>query len=74
MTGPTDEQLEGIRQASDLILKAGYLVAFVGAGMSVESGIPPFRGPGGQWTRHGEPTGWTITSSPRTRQAGGNAV
>ena len=57
MTGPTDEQLEGIRQASDLILKAGYLVAFVGAGMSVESGIPPFRGPGGQWTRHGEPTG-----------------
>src|SRR5499433_3631572 len=23
--------------------------------MSVESGIPPFRGPGGLWAKHGEP-------------------
>jgi NAD-dependent deacetylase len=32
-----------------------HVVALVGAGLSVESGIPPFRGPGGIWTRHGEP-------------------
>ncbi|MCD6375589.1 MAG: NAD-dependent deacylase [Caldisericaceae bacterium] len=38
-------------QAAQLILQAKYLVAFTGAGISVESGIPPFRGPGGLWTK-----------------------
>jgi len=37
------------------MLKARYAIALTGAGMSVESGIPPFRGPGGLWTKHGEP-------------------
>lgn len=31
-------------------LSGRYLVALTGAGMSVESGIPPFRGAGGLWT------------------------
>jgi len=35
-----------------LILDARYLTAFTGAGISVESGIPPFRGPGGLWSRY----------------------
>src|ERR687883_1701203 len=44
-----------IRQAAQLVLAAEYVTALTGAGISVESGIPPFRGPGGLWTRHGEP-------------------
>ena len=32
------------------------MVALVGAGFSAESGIPTFRGPGGLWTRLGEPS------------------
>ena len=30
-----------------------YAVAFTGAGISVESGVPPFRGPDGLWEKHG---------------------
>lgn len=44
-----------LEQAARLIFTARYVVALTGAGMSVESGIPPFRGPGGIWTKHGEP-------------------
>jgi len=46
---------DAIERAAEAILAARYVVALTGAGMSVESGIPPFRGPGGLWTRHGEP-------------------
>ena len=38
-----------LKQAADLIRKAKYAVAFTGAGISVESGIPPFRGENGLW-------------------------
>ena len=46
-----------VEKAARLIVAAKYVVAMVGAGMSVESGIPPFRGPGGLWTKYGEPDG-----------------
>src|SRR5713101_5715284 len=46
---------EEIRDAASTILAARYAIALTGAGMSVESGIPPFRGPGGLWTKYGEP-------------------
>jgi NAD-dependent deacetylase len=42
-------------RAAETLARARYAIALTGAGMSVESGIPPFRGPGGLWTRHGEP-------------------
>ena len=44
-----------IRQAAQLILAAEYVTALTGAGISVESGIPPFRGPGGLWTKYSKP-------------------
>ena len=40
-----------IALASRLLLEARHATAFTGAGISVESGIPPFRGPGGLWSR-----------------------
>ncbi|HEY8173737.1 MAG TPA: Sir2 family NAD-dependent protein deacetylase, partial [Dehalococcoidia bacterium] len=47
-----DVQLES---AAATLTSARYVIALVGAGISVESGIPPFRGAGGLWTKHGEP-------------------
>jgi NAD-dependent deacetylase len=46
---------QAIEDAARLIHLSSHVVALVGAGISVESGIPPFRGPGGLWTKHGEP-------------------
>ncbi len=40
-----------IEQAAKMIRKAKYAVAFTGAGISVESGIPPFRGENGLWNK-----------------------
>jgi NAD-dependent deacetylase len=55
MTPPDTGSQAAIRQAATLLLEAAYVVGMTGAGISVESGIPPFRGPGGLWTKYGEP-------------------
>ena len=44
-----------IERAADVVAGARRVVALTGAGLSVESGIPPFRGKGGLWTKYGEP-------------------
>jgi NAD-dependent deacetylase len=44
-----------IERAARVILNSRYVTALSGAGISVESGIRPFRGPGGLWTERGEP-------------------
>jgi NAD-dependent deacetylase len=41
-----------IDKASELIAKSSHCVAFTGAGISIESGIPTFRGEGGLWTKY----------------------
>jgi NAD-dependent deacetylase len=38
-------------QAAELIKYSAHTVAFTGSGISVESGIPPFRGKKGLWTK-----------------------
>ncbi len=48
-----------IEKTADLILQSRRLVVFTGAGISTESGIPDFRGPGGLWTRF-DPDDFTI--------------
>lgn len=52
-------QPEPIARAADLIAGARRLVVFTGAGISTESGIPDFRGPGGFWERN-DPNEWTF--------------
>jgi NAD-dependent deacetylase len=48
-----DEELElAAASAVGLIKKGHRIAAFTGAGISVESGIPPFRGPDGLWNRY----------------------
>ncbi len=42
---------EFIKQAANAIASAKNAAALTGAGISVESGIPPFRGKGGVWER-----------------------
>ena len=52
----TEELSAAIDSAARLIVESTYVVALVGSGVSVDSGIPTFRGPGGLWTRLGEPS------------------
>ena len=44
--------LTRLQEAADIIGSSRHLVAFTGAGISVESGVPPFRGPDGLWSSY----------------------
>jgi NAD-dependent deacetylase len=48
---PTRKKTE-LQEAAEIIRSSRHLVAFTGAGISVESGVPPFRGPDGLWSSY----------------------
>lgn len=41
-----------LHKATEAIRRSNYTIAFTGAGISVESGIPPFRGENGIWSKY----------------------
>jgi len=41
-----------IKETAEVIKQSKYTIAFTGAGISVESGIPPFRGAEGLWNKY----------------------
>ncbi|MBL7138211.1 MAG: NAD-dependent deacylase [Bacteroidales bacterium] len=43
---------KSIQEAASLLQKSRFTTAFTGAGISVESGIPPFRGEEGLWSKY----------------------
>lgn len=49
--------MDEIKNAVDLLLKAGRVSALTGAGMSAESGIQTFRDKDGVWTKM-DPMKW----------------
>ena len=50
-----DEITRKVKEAASIVMDSKYVTCLTGAGISVESGIRPFRGPGGLWTEKGEP-------------------
>jgi NAD-dependent deacetylase len=59
-----------VARAAEVLRGASRVVPFTGAGISTESGIPDFRGPGGVWTRY-DPREFTFdrfVSSQDTRR------
>jgi len=47
-----NDQEEEIKLLGELFAKNGKVVAFTGAGVSAESGVPTYRDPGGLWRKY----------------------
>ena len=52
MNNFSDQKNNLIKKAAELLLNSNRTVAFTGAGISVESGIPSFRGENGLWNKY----------------------
>src|SRR5687768_2659302 len=57
-----------IHELVELARPARVIVAFTGAGISTESGIPDYRGPGGVWERNAPPTLSDFRENEETRR------
>ena len=66
--GEGRELAPAIRALIELARPARDIVAFTGAGISTESGIPDYRGPGGVWERNAPPTLSDFRENPETRR------
>jgi NAD-dependent deacetylase len=55
-TTPSGDQDPAVAALIDIARPARVISAFTGAGISTESGIPDYRGPGGVWERNAPPT------------------
>lgn len=65
MPGPADAEAAAL---AAWLRPVRRLVAFTGAGISTESGIPDFRGPGGLWERHQPVLFDDFLASPEARR------
>jgi len=62
--------MEETGRLAQLVVESSKVIAFTGAGISTESGIPDFRSPGGIWSRY-DPEDFTIQkflSGPEARK------
>lgn len=70
VTSSTALRSEHISIAVSLIRGASFVAVLTGAGISTESGIPDYRGPGGVWETQKPPTIGDYLENPSTRIAG----
>ncbi len=64
----TDDPEQAVAVLIELARPARAISAFTGAGISTESGIPDYRGPGGVWERNAPPTLSDFRENPVTRR------
>lgn len=50
----SDSLSQNIRRAAEIVTQSSYLIAFTGAGVSADSGMPTFRGASGLWGSYDE--------------------
>ncbi len=69
LASPHDAPGRALAALIELTRASRRIVAFTGAGISTESGIPDYRGPNGVWARSAYPTLGDFRSNPETRRA-----